>query len=64
MPFGNSTMRLSRRDILTIARRFNAGTAVAGIRVPKGRLNEDPGRSPFQPSLRDFSDVAAVPALN
>jgi len=32
-------MALSRRDILRIARRFNAGTEVDRIKVPKGRLN-------------------------
>src|SRR6266496_2367366 len=32
-------LQLSRRDIMKIARRFNAGTVVDKIPVPKGRLN-------------------------
>jgi hypothetical protein len=54
MPFGNSTSDLSRRDILRIARRFNAGKEESPIaEVPQGRLN---GlyviRQNFQPPLR------------
>jgi len=40
MPFGNSTGLLSRRDTITIAQRFNAGTGQFCVApVPKGRLN-------------------------
>jgi len=40
MPFGNSSGPLSRRDITTIAQRFNAGTGQFCVApVPKGRLN-------------------------
>ena len=38
MPFGNSSECLSRRDIVRIARRFNAGNTLAAVQVPKGRL--------------------------
>ena len=38
MPFGNSANRVSRRDIVSIARRFNAGNDGPEDPVPKGRL--------------------------
>src|SRR5262249_43325946 len=36
---GSSNWPLSRRDIMNIARRFNAGTRLPKAQVPKGRLN-------------------------
>ena len=38
MPFGNSANRVSRRDIMRIARRFNAGNDAPEDPVLKGRL--------------------------
>jgi len=51
VPFGNS-VSLSRRDIVRIAQRFNAGLRQEGKRVPEGRQKTgfDLG---LLPSLRD-----------
>ena len=38
MPFGNSANHVSRRDSVSIARRFNAGNDGPEDPVPKGRL--------------------------
>ena len=53
---------VSRRENPRIARRFNAGSVVDPIRVPKGRLNA-PAGALLQPSLRDLSRAVVAPAL-
>ncbi len=47
----------------TIARRFNAGTAHAAIRVPKGRLNIWLLLNPAQPFLRDLLKITLFPGV-
>ena len=39
MSIGNSARAWSRRDIVKIARRFNAGLGATTPQVPEGRLN-------------------------
>lgn len=59
----DSNPLLSRRDILKIARRFNAGLLTARIRVPKGRLNIDSLQPAFSRPYGTCSHGAWLPAL-
>lgn len=43
VPLGCSPDRSSRRDVLRLARRFNAGVMTGERQVPKGRLNLNAG---------------------
>jgi hypothetical protein len=64
MPFGNSAKALSRRDVMRIARRFNAGNEVPNRPSPEGTIEPwHCGASAFQPSLRDSSFRFGAPAL-
>lgn len=51
---------LSQRDILKIARRFNAGTGLEMIASPAGTAER---ARPFQPSLRDSIHLVTQPAV-
>src|SRR5579859_181079 len=60
MPFGNSG-KLSRRDKMRIARRFNAGTRPTAERVPQGRSNPAPGTDFFSRPCGTCGDKLSPP---
>jgi hypothetical protein len=60
--FGKSIPLLSRRDRMTIARRFNAGNGLRGTQVPKGRPNEREELH-FDRPFGTRSVLGSIPAL-